>query len=574
MTTPASRWTKAALLGSLWAAVEIVLGSFLHNIGMPLTGTLLSAFGVCLMVAGTQLWSERGIIWRAGVLCALMKSVSPSAVIIGPMVGITLEAFLLEGTTRLFGRTAPGYILGGALATTLPIFQKLLGLVFTYGPDAARLFVAMVEFVTKSLRTGGLGAVDLIFIWLALNLLLGTSAAILGMRAGRYARTLPDSDSILNTEQTTYSLGSPQPGQHFALPLLATHAMVIPGGFLVIRDWPVYFSLSAISAYAALTFFLYPRVRRRFSRPRPWIEFTAVALLAGFFLGTLNPSSEAGSWTGMLIGLQMALRAMLVIVAFSAISIELRNPVVVQWFLRRGLSPLAAALDVAFQALPAMTHAIGEERTFLRHPLISTARALAAARAWLAAAPQERSVFIITGSQGSGKTTFLLKLTEELRGQGIPPAGVAAPVLYQGEERMGYDLLNLETGERVPLARRSARPAETRTGPFSFFADGMSFGEHALASATGQKREVIALDEIGPLELSGKGWSRAFSAILQSPPRVLLLVVRPDLIQQVDERWNLKPERIWRAGEISSSEAARQIRAAGAGHDEERASQT
>jgi nucleoside-triphosphatase THEP1 len=573
MTTPVSRWTKAALLGSLWAAVEIVLGSFLHNIGMPLTGTVLSAFGVCLMVAGTQLWPERGIIWRAGVLCALMKSVSPSAVIIGPMVGITLEAFLLEGTTRLLGRTAPGYIVGGALATTLPIFQKLIGLVFTYGPDAARLFVAMVDFATKSLRISGLDAVDLILIWLALNLLLGTSAAILGMRAGRYARTLPDSDSILNTEQTTYSLGSPQPGQRFSLLLLATHSLVIPCGFLTIRDWPVYFSFLSISAYAGLTFFLYPRVRRRFSRPRPWIEFTLVALLAGLFLGTLNPSAGAGPWAGTLIGLQMALRAVLVVVAFSAISIELRNPAVVQCFLRRGLSPLAAALDVAFQALPAMMHAIGEERTFLRHPAVSTARVLATARAWLAARPQENSVIIITGSQGSGKTTFLLKLTEELRSRGIPPAGIAAPVLYQEGKRLGYDLLDLETGERVPLARRSALPAETSAGPFSFLADGIAFGEDVLASATERIRTVIALDEIGPLELAGKGWSSALSAILASPPRVLLLVVRPDLIREVNGRWDLKPGRIWRAGEISPGEAARLIRTATAVQDPERAAQ-
>jgi len=28
-------WLKAAMLGSLWASVEIILGSFLHNLHIP-----------------------------------------------------------------------------------------------------------------------------------------------------------------------------------------------------------------------------------------------------------------------------------------------------------------------------------------------------------------------------------------------------------------------------------------------------------------------------------------------------------------------------------------------------------
>jgi nucleoside-triphosphatase THEP1 len=559
MTMLSSCWTKAALLGSLWAAVEIVLGSFLHNIGMPLTGTVLSALGVCLMVAGGQLWPDRGIIWRAGVLCALMKSVSPSAVIIGPMIGITLEAFLLDGMTRLLGRTAPGYILGGALATTLPVFQKLIGLVFTYGLDAARLYVVLYEFAARSLHLTGVGPLDLILLWLGSNLLLGTAAAVLGMRAGKHARELPDPPSITGTDQTTYSLGSPDPGQRFSLPLFAVHVLLVPLGFIAIRDLQLYFSAPAIIAYAVCTLARYARIRRRLTKPRPWIEFTLMALLAGFFLGELAAGPDGGPWTGVRIGLQMALRAVLVVVAFSAISVELRNPMVVRWFLRRGLSPVSAALDIAFQALPAMMHAIGEERKFLRHPMVSIARVLAAARAWLGTSTPESIVILITGPQGSGKTSFLLALAAALRIQGKTPGGIAAPVMFEGSERIGYDLLDLETDERVALARKNVLPTGISTGPFTFLPAAIAFGELALASAAARKTHVIALDEIGPLELAGKGWSPALSALLLSPPGVLLLVVRPDLIQRVLERWNLKPAHVWKPGEVTPGEAARQI---------------
>jgi len=557
MTALPYRWTQAALLGSLWAAVEIVLGSFLHNIGMPLAGTVLSALGVCLMVAGSELWPERGIIWRAGVICALMKSVSPSAVIIGPMIGITLEAFLLEGVTRLFGRTPAGYLIGGALATTLPVFQKLIGLVFIYGLDAARLYVALVEFAARSLRVTALGPLDIILIWLGSNLILGAVAAHLGTRAGKLARQIPDPPPILQADQSTYSLGAPDPRQRYSLPLLALHPMLIALGFLAIRDLPLYASAAVIIVYTASTFFWYGRIRRRFSKPRPWIEFTFVAVLAGVVLGGLAAGPDAGPWTGLRIGVQMVLRALLVVVAFSAISIELRNPSVVGWFLRRGLSPLSTALDVAFQALPVMMHAIGEERAFLRHPMASVARALAAARAW-----QRRAMpplFVITGPQGSGKTTFLLALARAMRERGNPPGGFAAPVVYEGNDRAGYDLQDLETGERVPLARKNHTPSHLLAGSFAFFPAGIAYGEHVLESAAARKIGVIALDEIGPLELAGSGWSRALSALLTSFGGILLLVVRPDLVEQVRAQWNVHPAEVWKAGEITPEEGARRI---------------
>ena len=45
-------WPRAAVYGSLWAAVEIVVGSFLHNLRIPFAGSLLGAVGVMLMTAG------------------------------------------------------------------------------------------------------------------------------------------------------------------------------------------------------------------------------------------------------------------------------------------------------------------------------------------------------------------------------------------------------------------------------------------------------------------------------------------------------------------------------------------
>jgi len=49
-------WLKSAVAGSLWACVEIVLGSFLHNLHLPFAGSFLTAVALVFLVALIQIW--------------------------------------------------------------------------------------------------------------------------------------------------------------------------------------------------------------------------------------------------------------------------------------------------------------------------------------------------------------------------------------------------------------------------------------------------------------------------------------------------------------------------------------
>ena len=120
------KWIKASIIGTIWAASEIVLGSFFHNLKIPFTSNILTGIAIVILISISYKWTERGLFWRAGLICAVMKTMSPSAVIFGPMIAIFSEAVLLDISVRLFGRSILGFVLGGILAMSWNLFHKII----------------------------------------------------------------------------------------------------------------------------------------------------------------------------------------------------------------------------------------------------------------------------------------------------------------------------------------------------------------------------------------------------------------------------------------------------------------
>ena len=140
---------KAAVVGGLWASIEIIIGSFLHNTRLPFAGSMLAFAGTVLLIGFYQIWPQRGLIIRAGLITAVMKSVSPSAIILGPMTGILLEAVLIELVIMLLGNNLIGLILAGILSVSSALFHKVVSLLILYGFDLIQIYVNMINFALK-----------------------------------------------------------------------------------------------------------------------------------------------------------------------------------------------------------------------------------------------------------------------------------------------------------------------------------------------------------------------------------------------------------------------------------------
>ena len=95
-----------------------------------MAGTTLAFAGTVLLLGYYQLWPYKGLIIRAGLITAIMKSVSPSAVIFGPMTGILLEAVLIELVILIAGNNLFSYIIAGIFY--LPKQANLVKINLTY----------------------------------------------------------------------------------------------------------------------------------------------------------------------------------------------------------------------------------------------------------------------------------------------------------------------------------------------------------------------------------------------------------------------------------------------------------
>ncbi|MGD2109586.1 MAG: nucleoside-triphosphatase [Phycisphaerae bacterium] len=155
-------------------------------------------------------------------------------------------------------------------------------------------------------------------------------------------------------------------------------------------------------------------------------------------------------------------------------------------------------------------------------------------------------VNLITGTQGSGKTSFLLGYVRSRVAEGRSVGGVAAPAVFSEERREGYDVIDLASGQRRTLCRVGT-PGEgaLAVGPYVFDPATLAAGNAAIVEAIRGGLDVIAIDEIGPLEFRGSGWAPSLATALEecTTSQELLVAVRPSLVDRLpgqfpSSRWS------------------------------------
>ncbi len=528
-----SAWFSAAMIGSLWASIEIVVGSFLHNIHLPLSGTILSAASVFLLVSFDRLIPAKGLFWRSGIICAAMKTLSPSAFIIGPMIGILAEAFLLEGSMFFLGRTTPGYILGGALAVSWSLMQKVLGTIILYGSNVVDLFSRMVAYASEVTGITALSPEGLLGGLIAIDLVLGGSVAAMGIAIGRrrHAGTplvVPPEQDRSGEDATVRS----------SLPMLLFFIAGIAGSLALLGTVPAWQGAGWTGVFCGIVVIRHPRLTHQFRKPRLWVEMVAITLLAGLFLGGVG---RTGAFDGFLQGVEMCLRAIVLVFGFAAVGMEMRNPAILRWFSEHSMNTVVTSTKIAFGVLPAMLSLSGSRTRWFRHPLRNILAIVHEVYRW--AIRMRGRVIIVSGDRNAGKTSFVGKFVEIARERGLSIGGFLAPGIWSDGAKRGFDLQEISTGKQMLFCSMDGPPDHPLVGRFHISPEGLAFGREVLSPPFVVTADAIIIDEIGPLELRGDGWGESLEKLVAT--RIpLVLVVRTELVERVQQHWDLRESQV------------------------------
>jgi hypothetical protein len=346
------KWIKAAVLGTVWAASEIVLGSFLHNIRMPFSGNVLVGIAMILLISASHIWKEKGVIWRSGLICALLKTMSPSAIIFTPMIAIFTEGVLLELMVRLFRRKNIGYYIGAALAMSWNLFQKILIMIFFYSMNLVKVYEKIMKSAEKQLHLN----FDLtwvpILVLLVVYIILGLVVAYFGIKVGKQLLdknyhpefTEFNSNGLSNFRKNTTNF------DYSKLWLIAN--IILPILVFLIKDYiSFYLWIALVVVLVGVWSIRYKRALKQVMKPKFWIWFVMITMLTSLLFSNFQ-EGENGINQGLKIGLMMNLRAILLIVSLTTIGTELYNPKIRKWLQNGRFRQLTLAIELSLESLP------------------------------------------------------------------------------------------------------------------------------------------------------------------------------------------------------------------------------
>jgi nucleoside-triphosphatase THEP1 len=557
-------WLKASVVGSIWASIEIILGSFLHNLRIPLSGMVLSFISVWLLISFLQIWKENGLIWRAGIICALMKSISPSAIIFGPMIGILTEAILIELIVLILGKNIVGYLIGGALAVLSTILHKLVSLLIFYGFNFIKILSDLYLYAVKQIDLEKLSPDYLIAFITAIYILTGLAAAIGGYLTGlKYTRSgnlnLQQEEIILQSKNLMFSQTA---HQGYSLLFLLISIFTVIGILLLLNFDMILPSIIIAVIYVAFCIINYKNSLKRLKKLSFWIIFLVITFAAAFLWNGFSGGAFF-SKDGLIVGLKMNARAIIMVIGFASISVELRNPLIKSILYQRGFASLYQSLSLSFSALPFFISNFPKQEKGKGIPRIKFLNLFSQAEVLLRIFEKEYQrkpqVVIITGNIREGKTTFAQEIISDLLKRKIKLAGFLSFGIDSNGQRTGFNLFDLESSESIELCSDIKTENRLQLGKYFFNEAALMRGNEILSVANLSDKQLVVIDEIGPLELSGRGWGSSIENITRTIAIPHLWIVRKSLVKNIIRRWNVGNAYIFDISENTTMEVENKL---------------
>ena len=135
----------------------------------------------------------------------------------------------------------------------------------------------------------------------------------------------------------------------------------------------------------------------------------------------------------------------------------------------------------------------------------------------------QKRVLLLTGNPGVGKTTVLMKTVNALKEKGYTVGGMISRGVRGDKARIGFEILDLATSRRGWLARINHKNGP-QVGKYRVNIESLhNIGAQAITRAV-ESCDIIAIDEIGPMELFSEKFKEAVQKALESRKLVLAVI--------------------------------------------------
>jgi hypothetical protein len=188
-----------ALFGTIWGVAEMSLGALLHTLNVPQTGTIMTFFGITIMLVGYTFVPRRGAVLLIGGTTALLKMFSLGGIVINPMIAILMQAFLVEVALSLGrGKNLKNFVLAGALAEFWNIIHPFITQGILAGWGIIRVYLWLVN---KGAELLGISSQYALLIFISLLLIRVIAGIFAGFIGWEVASAVKERLSLLGSEE-------------------------------------------------------------------------------------------------------------------------------------------------------------------------------------------------------------------------------------------------------------------------------------------------------------------------------------------------------------------------------------
>ena len=155
-----------------------------------------------------------------------------------------------------------------------------------------------------------------------------------------------------------------------------------------------------------------------------------------------------------------------------------------------------------------------------------------------------KSLLLLTGKPGVGKTTVLTKAVSILKKEGFNIGGIISREVRESGIRVGFEILDLASEKRGWLAQLN-QTTGPKVGKYRVNLEDLEkIGAQAIIHAV-ENSQVVVIDEIGPMELFSEKFKSATRKALESTKTVLAVVHWKARDKLIEDAKNMKDSEMY-----------------------------